>query len=214
MMMTMMALVLVLQDAPADLATKLCVRGKLLLSEDFAAPELGVDWKKSKGEWAVVDGALRGKELAADAHAAVLKRALPAKDAVIQLSFRFDGAKQASVSFDGKGHVCRVILTPAGFTLRRDAAKGEKPLPLAKAAADFKPGEWHRLLIEIRGGEFLAQVDDKTWAFGQDDGVAAEKTTFGFPVSGDSFSVDSLRIWEALPNPAWPDEKFKLPGKP
>jgi hypothetical protein len=161
----------------------------------------------------VVDGALRGKELAADNHAAVLKRAIPAKDVVMQLSFRFDGAKQASVSFDGKGHVCRVVLTPTGFTIRRDVAKGEKPVTLGKGAADFKPGEWHRLLIEIRGDEFLAQVDDKVWAVGQNEGIAADKSTFGFPVAGESFSVDSIRIWEALPNPAWPDEKSKLVSK-
>ncbi len=216
MMLTACVLALALQEAPADLASRLSLRGKLLFSEDFGGAEVPADWKKSKGEWTIADGALRGKELAADKHAAVIKHPLPAKDFLLQFSFKLDGAKQATCSFDGKGHICRVILTPQGFTLRRDVPKNgdEKPQTLAKGAVELKAGEWHRLLIEIRGREFLAQVDDKVVAFGEHDGVALDKSTFGFPVSGESFAVDSVRLWESLPNPNWPAEKAKLAGKP
>jgi hypothetical protein len=199
-----------------DLAARLNVRGALLSSEDFAGPELGAEWKRAHGSWTIVDGALRGKELAEDNHAAVLKHALPAKDVVLQFSFKFDGAKQATCSFDGKGHICRVILTPSGFSLRRDVPKNgaEKPQTLAKAELDLKPGTWHTMLIEIRGKEFLAQVDDRATAVAEHEGIALDKTTFGFPVVGDGFIVDAVRVWEAQPNPAWPAEKAKLDSKP
>jgi hypothetical protein len=218
--MTLAAVVvlLALQDpAPAkDLAARLSIRGALLYAEDFAGPELGTEWKRAHGSWTIVDGALRGKELAEDKHAAVIKHALPAKDFVLQFAFKFDGAKQATCSFDGKGHICRVILTPQGFSLRRDVPKSgaEKPQTLAKAEIELKPGTRHTMLIEIRGKEFLAQVDDLATAVGEHEGIALDKSTFGFPVSGDGFVVDSVRVWEAQPNPAWPAEKAKLGFKP
>jgi len=199
------------QDPPKDLATNLTVRGKLLCSEDFSAAELSKDWKVAKGKWEIADGALQGAELASDLHAAVLKHALPSKDVVLQFSFKFDGAKSLACSFDGKGHVCRVVLSPAGFQVRRDVAKGsgEKPVVLGKAAIDLT-GERHTMLIEILGKEMLAQVDDKVFAFGENDGVEADKKTFGFPTSGESIRIDDVRVWEATPNPDWPANKQKL----
>jgi hypothetical protein len=195
-----------------DLTANLCVRGKLLFSDDFSGKELAAEWKVAKGKWEVADGALKGAELAADSHAAVLKHALPAKNFVLQFSFAFDGAKRASCSFDGKGHVCRVNLTPQGFALQRDVAKdsGEKPSALGKGTIELKAGEWHTMLVEVQGKEMLAQVDDKVFAFGEHAGVEADKTTFGFPTSGESIRVDDVRLWEATPNPDWAANKQKL----
>jgi hypothetical protein len=205
-----------MQEAgPKELRANLCVRGKLLFSDDFAG-ELSKEWKVAKGKWEVVEGALRGSELAADQHAAVIKHALPSKNFVLQFSFKFDGAKGAACSFDGKGHVCRVRLAPQGFTLVRDVPKdgGEKPSVLGKGAIDFKPGEWHTMLVEVQGKEMLAQVDDKVFAFGEHAGVDQEKATFGFPVTGESLAVKGVRIWEAQPNPDWAANKSKLGTTP
>jgi hypothetical protein len=199
------------QEPRKDLAANLCVRGKLLFSDDFSAAELSKEWKIAKGKWEIADGALKGSELAADMHAAVIKHALPSKNVVLQFSFKFDGAKNLACSFDGKGHVCRVALSPAGFQLRRDVAKdsGEKPVVLGKAAIDLR-GDWHTMLVEIQGREMLAQVDDKAFAFGENEGVDAGKATFGFPSSGESVRIREIRVWEAGPNPDWPANKEKL----
>jgi hypothetical protein len=199
------------QDPPKELSTNLTVRGKLLCSEDFSSPELSADWKVAKGKWEIAEGALRGAELASDMHAAVIKHPLPSKDVVLQFSFKFGGAKSLACSFDGKGHVCRVVLTPTGFQVRRDVAKGsgEKPVVLGKGAIDLS-GDRHTMLIEILGKEMLAQVDDKVFAFGENDGVDADKKTFGFPTSGESISIDDVRVWEATPNPEWAANRQKL----
>lgn len=208
----LLALPLSAQEARKDLTANLCVRGKLVFSDDFAAKELAPAWKVAKGKWEVSDGALKGAELAADSHAAVIKHPLPSRNFVLQFSFRFDGAKSLACSFDGKGHVCRVVLSPQGFQVRRDAAKdgGEKPVTLGKGAAEFKPGEWHTMLVEVQGKEMLAQVDDKVFAFGENAGIEADKTTFGFPTGGESVSIDDVRVWEATPNPDWAANRLKL----
>jgi len=195
-----------------DLTANLCVRGKLLFSDDFSGSELSKEWKIAKGKWEILQGALRGSEIATDQHAAVIKHALPGKNVVLQFKFRFLGAKTAACSFDGKGHVCRVVLNSQGFTLRRDVAKdsGEKPATLGKGEVELKPEEWHTMLIEIQGKEMLAQVDDKVFAFGEHAGVDNDKATFGFPVSGESFVVGDVRVWEASPSPDWPANRQKL----
>ena len=198
-----------------DLATNLCVRGKPLFADDFAGTDLPAGWKVAKGKWTVADGVLKGSELAADMHAAVIKRALPFRNIVVQYSFKFEGAKRTALSMDGKGHVCRVTLTPQGFALQRDAAKdsGEKPTVLGKGTIEFKPGEWHTLLIEVQGKEMLAQVDDKVFAFGEHEGIDVDKASIGLPTGGESVIFDDVRAWEAQPNPDWPAAKAKLSGK-
>jgi hypothetical protein len=195
-----------------DLATNLSVRGKLVFSDDFSGPELSKEWKVAKGKWEIVDGTLKGTELPSDNHAAVIKHPLPARNVVLQFSFQFNGARSLALSFDGKGHVCRVTLSPTGFQVVRNVPKdgGEKPAILGKGAIDLKAGEWHALLVEIQGREMLAQVDDKVFAFGENDGIDLQKTTFGFPTGGESIRIDDVRVWEATPNPDWPSLREKL----
>ena len=42
-------------------------------------------------------------------------------DAIIQCSFKFDGAKVFSLSInDAKGHVCRVTITPTSLVVKKD----------------------------------------------------------------------------------------------
>lgn len=199
-----------------DLATNLCLRGKLLFSDDFAGTDLPAGWKVSKGKWIVADGVLKGAELAGDKHAAVFNRAVAFRNIVVQFSFKFDGGKGAVLCMDGKGHICRVYLRPDGFALQRDVEKdsGEKPSALGKGAIECKPGEWHRMLIEVQGKEMLAQVDGKVFAFGEHAGIDVDKASLGLALSGDSMLFDDVRAWEAQPNPDWKANRQKLAGKP
>lgn len=199
-------------DEDKELTTHLTVREKLVFSEDFDAAELATEWKVAKGKWEVADGAMRGTELAKDEHPAVIKHEIPSSNLALQFSFRLDGAKRAMVSFDGKGHVCRVLITPTGFMVRSDGTKDKKvkAVVLGKADMKFAPGEWHTMLVEILGSEMLAQVDDKAFAFGANERVTMEKKTFGFPVSGETFVVDKVRLWKVTPNPDWAESRKKL----
>src|ERR1019366_3025094 len=105
------------QTAPT---TWMLTPGKTLLTDDLSQP-FSKDWIDGKGKWTVVDGAIRGAELASDEHGAVKRRPVKFDSAVIAVSFKLEGAKNISVSINAnKGHMCRVQITPEGFTALRD----------------------------------------------------------------------------------------------
>ena len=196
--------------------TLMCERGKLLLSDDFDKP-LGTAWRAAKGKWEIVDGATQGAELKADMHGAVVRTNLPIRNAVIQYSFKLDGAKTTSFSInDAKGHNSRVIITSDGFTARKDDHDHKGPDAAAVLQAVKTPitkGEWHTLVIEINGAEFLARLDGEHVAYGSHDAINVDKTNVGLTVSGESVSFKNLRIWEATPKTDWATTKAKLVAK-
>jgi hypothetical protein len=211
-MILFVALATVLQAE--DLKPQMCERGKLLLSEDFTTGPLGADWRALKGKWEIADGALKGAELPADNHAAVLGRDLKCRNIVAQFDFKFTGAKSMAFSLNfAKGHVCRVTITLAGFTVAKDKAgknSDDKGAKLDAVKCTFAPGEWHTMLVEVCGKEMLACVDGKLTGFGAHDGIDVDKTSVRFPVAGDSVSIKNVRIWEAQPASGWEAAKKKL----
>jgi len=58
-----------------------------LVSDDFTQ-SIGKGWKAAKGKWEIVDGALKGTELAADMHGAAPRHPLPAQNVIIRYSFK------------------------------------------------------------------------------------------------------------------------------
>ncbi len=192
--------------------TLLATTGALIFSDDFGK-EIASDWRANIGEWAITDGALMGKELAKDEHAAVFKRALPMKDAVIEFEVKLDGAKNISFGIDDDAdHICRLSLDPEGFSVRRDDHDHEGPdkaVPFPRVALEAKPGEWQTVRIEILGETMLGQVQDSV-SFGSDPLLASAKTKAGFVVSGETASFRNLRVWEALPNEDWEKTQRKL----
>jgi hypothetical protein len=208
-------------SAPAALAadakdpeTLMTVRGKQVLADDFSGPSIDSKWKPGKGKWEIKDGALKGVEVAADMHAATIHTPIKQTDGVFQFDFRFDGGKTTHLSLNGaKGHICRVTITPGGFQVRKDGSKtdtADKPALLDSCKMPFEKGKWYTMVVEVSGKEMLARVDDKHFAFGQDDKVASAKAMMGFPASGDSTCFDNVKVWEATANPAWAKTKEKL----
>jgi len=207
-------------DAAAELEAVMGEKGKLLVNDDFTGSSLDPAWKKLKGKWELTDGALKGVELKSDNHPAVIRRDLNAKDLIAQFSFKFDGGKQTSFSLNNeKGHVCRVVIKPDGFTLMKDADKkaGTKGVMLASRKVDIKPGEWHTMLVEVVGNEMLASLDGgkgkEHLAFGSNPAVNVPKTNFGFPASGEGVSFRNVKVWEASPKKDWDERKKQLAGK-
>ena len=202
--------------ADSEAETLMCERGKLLLSDDLDKP-LGKAWKAAKGKWEIVGGSIQGAELAADMHGAVARVNLPHRNAVIQYSFKLQGAKTTSLSInDAKGHNSRVIITAAGFSARKDDHDHEGPDKAAVLQAVKTPiaaGEWHTLVIEIQGPDFLARLDGKQIAFGSHDAINVDKTNIGLTVGGESVSFKNLRIWEATAKSDWAATKAKLEAK-
>lgn len=188
-------------------------RGKLLFSDDLAQP-LSKEWKAAKGKWEVVDGAIRGSELKADLHGAVARHTVPFHNVVVQYSFKLEGAKTTTFSVNAtKGHLCRVLVTPTGFSVRKDDSDKTGPDQAAILEArttPIKPGEWHTLVIEIQGKEMLASLDGKEVAFGEHAALDVPKANFGLTVAGESVSFKNLRVWEAQPSKGWEAAKARL----
>jgi hypothetical protein len=197
-----------------DVEPLMTVRGKQLVTENFAAEALPAGWTVAKGVWAVKDGVLHGKEVASDMHAAVVRTNAAVENGIYQFDFRFDGAKQTHISINGaKGHICRVTILAGGFQVRKDGTKNsetDKGVLLDSCKMTFEQGQWYTMLVEISGKEILARVDDKHFAFGADDKVALPKANFAFPVSGETLAIDNVRAWTATSNPKWAETKAKL----
>ncbi|MBN9518154.1 hypothetical protein J0H58_06500 [bacterium] len=205
--------------APAGVpATKMLVPGKALVSDDLAAP-LGKEWKVAKGKWEVSGGAVRVAELPADMHGAVARRDVALRSAVIEYGFKLDGAKVTTLSVNGpKGHVCRVLVRPTGLTVQKDDQDGkkgdDKAVPLATVTTPVTAGEWHTLVVELRGADLLATLDGRHTAFGSHPAIDAARTNLGLTVAGESASFRRLRVWEAeAVRPDWESTRAGLGKK-
>jgi hypothetical protein len=193
--------------------TAMTVRGKLLLQDPLNQP-LSRDWAINKGTWELVDGAIRGSELAADKHAAVAVHRVAMRNVVIQYALKLDGARGTALIFnDAKGHICRVQITPQLLTVRKDDHDRDGPdkgAILQTLKTPIAPGSWHTVLIEIQGSEMLARIDGTAVAYGSHDGIDQDKSLFGLVVLGASASFKDLSVWEAQPNPEWAATRAKL----
>jgi hypothetical protein len=200
-------------DNASEKPTVMTVRGKVLFRDDLAQPLAG-GWVAAKGNWKVVQGAIQGTERPADYHAAAARHPLKFRNAVIQYSFKLDGAKATSLSLnDAKGHVCRVVITAQELSVRKDdhdKTGPDKAAVLKTHKVALEPGRWHTLLVEVQGPEMLARIDDDTVALGSHQALDVEKSNFGLIVSGASVSFKNLVIWEAQPNPGWSAVRDKL----
>ena len=208
-------------NQPATLMTE---RGKLLLSEDFAKsvkpatrPQKGKTWgdgwRMQVGKWEFADGCVTGAEQAADKHGAVARYPLKFKDVVIQYDVKLDGCKMTTLSVnDEKEHVCRVLLSPAGFTAQKDDhdhTGPDKAEVFGKAAMPLKAGQWYTVVLEILGDEMVAHIKGKA-VVGSNALIGTDKANFGFTVAGETASFKNVRVWEAKPNSAWAANKKKL----
>jgi hypothetical protein len=188
---------LVLAALAAAAAPQLADRGKLLFSDDFSKPD--PRWAGKVGKWEIVDGAARIAEIPEDKHAAVRRRPLAYHDAIFEFSFRFDGAKMIALSINNKdGHVCRLSITPVLMVLQTDKpnAKSDlKPERLGAAKVAIASGEWHKVVLEVKGRKMTAVLDGKTAISGESGRVDVDKTDFGIPVAGQTASLDDVKIW-------------------
>ncbi len=194
-----------LAEAPKPKAeTLMTTPGQLLFSTNFS--EIGSDWRQAHGDWAGGEEGLSGAERAADDHAAVMKKAMPLKDVIIQYDVMLGETSSAMFGIDdSKDHVCRVTLTANSFQARKDDNDHEGPdvaKPFNTVNNDFATDEWHTITIELLGDEMVAHTDDSV-SLGTDPLLATEKAKWGFVVSGPTAKFRELRIWEALPNEEW-----------
>ncbi len=175
-------------------------RGKVLVSDDFTGPELQKPWKSLKGEWKISNGVLTGAELAADKHAAVIRRPVKFTNAAFEIPFQLNGAKTIHLSINDKvGHLCRVSIDPKGFVLRRDQpnAKSEvKAAVLGRHNMTIESGKWYTLKVELSGTKFTASIGDGHVVNAEHPDLGGEKIDIGLPVGGQSASFKYVHAWE------------------
>lgn len=185
-----------------SLADELVVaaKGELLFESTLA--ELGSPWRLAKGEWTPADSGVKGAEIPADKHGAVLRYPLVYRDAVIEFSFRLDGAKGISLSVnDAKEHVCRLSINANGFQARKDDHDHDGPdkaVPFERVALKLDDGQWHRAVVELVGETMVCTIDGKA-SRGTDPLIATEKANLGFTVAGQSAGFKDLKVWAAGP---------------
>lgn len=172
------------------------------------------------GRWEIAEGAFKGIENPEAHHPATASYGLDFKDAIIQCEVRLDdvpdeGRKYRYVQVkatDTKDYVCAVALSAGQLTGRPyDDAKIDPVTKqrmagaVSKVAVPVKVGEWHTIVLEIKGDEGVGTVDGKSVTF-SDPLVGVDKHSVMF-VAGTEGSFRHFRIWEALPNPDWAKNK-------
>ncbi len=170
---------------------------KLLYSEDFSS-SASPDWNLNHGTWKTVDGAWQGAEEPADKHAAAARHEFKFDDALLELDFKFDGAKMVSISInDAKNHLCRVQILPDRFRVMKDDHDGpkgpDKGQMLAEKQIELKPGVWHHVRVEFKGQQMTTTIDDAS-AGGEHAQIALPKANLGLVVGGQTASFRNLRL--------------------
>ena len=188
---------ILLADKDADLGASF---GKPAVIDDLNRTEMGKDWSGVKGDWRIVDGAIVGKELAADKHAAVLNLQKKNTDSAIQFSFKLDGAKGFSLSYNkAVGHLFRVNVTATGLTVNLDKDKKDpksKAMKLGEAMGKFKQGEWYTMLVVVEGENVSVQTDNGLKATGRHASLKIGKPNYRFVTRGESLLLDDVKIWQ------------------
>ena len=177
------------------------------LEESFDRVELGEEWKINKGEWKIVDGVLRAREIAAEKHSAAARRTLVSKNAVYDLKFRFvEGGKALHFGFDPakgelkkKGHLFSVIITPASWKVLKHVDKARREEDpnetLAQQKTEFEKGEWYSLRITTWENYVTAQVEGKEPLKVSHPTFGVKKPTLVFRCFGDGIEIDDIRVW-------------------
>ena len=174
--------------------------GKPTVADAIDGTQLDKRWVIAKGEWKAVDGAIRGRELVADKHAAVLNFARRNTDSAIQFSFKLDGTKSFNLSFNkARGHLFRVVVAENGLTITLDKDKKDpksKPQRLGGAKGKFEQGTWYTMLVVVEGENVSVQTDNGVEASAKHATLAQPKPNYRFVMKGERLWLDDLKIWE------------------
>ena len=172
------------------------------------------------GVWTVAEGCFTGAESSDAHHPATASYGMDFKDVIIQCDVRLDdvpadGRPNRYIQIkptDAKDYVCAVTLGLGGLSGRpfddariNPATKQRMEGAAVYTAAPVKVGEWHTVVLEIKGSESVGTLDGKSITF-SDPLIGADKHSIML-VAGAEGSFRHLRVWEALPNPDWEQNK-------
>lgn len=196
------AAITVADDAPAN--------SNLALADSFDRMELGKGWNSTTGNWKIVDGVLRAREIKEEKHSAATRRVLVTQRAVYQLKFRLiNEAKSFHFGFDPargelkkKGHLFSVIVTPTSWEIMKHVDKNrreESPNEtLAQQDATFELGKWYTMRVTTRGIHVTAKIGDRELKAAHPT-FGVKKPTLVFRCLGDGVEIDDIKVWTQSP---------------
>jgi hypothetical protein len=179
----------------------------LAIEDSFDRQEPGKGWNSTAGEWKIVDGVLRAREIAAEKHAAATRRIIETTDATYELKFRFvESGKVFHFGFDPargelkkKGHLFSVIITPESWQILKHVDKDRREEDpneiLAEQKTAFRRGSWYTLRVTTAGTHVSALIDQKEPLKASHPTFAVKKPTLVFRCLGDGVEIDDLRVW-------------------
>lgn len=175
------------------------------------------------GRWEIANGEFRGMETPGANHPATASFGIQYKEAIIQCEVRLNDVPDAGRKYrslfvkatDAKDYVISLSIGQGGLFLTpydagkinavtKQREKGE----VRKVLTPIKLDEWHTVVLEIKGDEAVATLDGKSTTL-RNPLIAADKHSIMLG-AGTEASFRKLRVWEALPNPAWETNKQKL----
>jgi hypothetical protein len=175
------------------------------------------------GVWQVADGCFTGAESQEAHHPATASYGMEFKDAIIQCDVRMndvpaEGRPYRTFSIkatDARDYVCALFGSTSGINALAYDDTNIDPkthqrvkLPAESAVIPTKLDEWHTAVLELRGDEMVASYEGKSVTV-QSPLISADKHSIMLVASTEA-SFRHLRVWEALPNPAWEKNKAGL----
>lgn len=198
------------RKAPPEPKTWLCKKGALLWEETFSGGAWGKEWRKGQGSWAVENDALKGAELPADKHHAYISRPVSTPDAIIQFSFKLDGAGWLGAFFDGKEHVAALTLGKEEVRLARMTGIGPTTTRKDVDTTRLKlaDGAWHTAVWEFHGDEMVCTIDDKEMVLAKAEGLSTERKHVELNTGGGASALfKDVKVWAAEPDEKWPQRR-------
>ena len=195
--------------APLVFAGEPPANSTLVVDESFDGSTLGEGWHVNTGEWKVVEGVLKAREIAEDKHSAAARRTVMTGNAVYELKFRLTGEGKgfhfgfdpAPGELDKKGHLFSVMVSPTDWKVMKHVDKAKpKEDPneiLAQQKTEFVPGEWYSLRVTTWGPYVTAAIDGKETFKVSHPTFGVKKPTLVFRCLGDGIDVDDIKVWTA-----------------
>ena len=198
------------KKAPPEPKTWMLKKGELLWEEKFEGGAYAKDWRKGQGSWAVESDALKGAEVPADKHHAYIQRNIAAPDAVIQFSFKLEGAGWLGAFFDGKEHVAAVTFDENGIRIGKMSGIGptSKRTDVDSTKMKLKDGAWHTMVWEFKGDEMVCTVDDQQMALAKAEGMSMERTHLELNTAGGASALfKDVKVWKGEPDEKWAQKR-------
>lgn len=193
--------------APVCYAGERPANSDVAVEDSFDRGELGKEWHINTGEWTIVDGVLRAREISDEKHSAAARRIVETSNAVYELKFRFTGdGKAFHFGFDPargelkkKGHLFSVIITPASWKIMKHVDKNRREEDpnetLAETRTEFERNKWYTLRVTTWHAYVTARIEGKEPLKASHETFGVRKPTLVFRCLGDGVEIDDVRVW-------------------